>query len=221
MGYPAIRSYTSPNYDDDGTSTTHTIQLPADILAGDYIVVIFALHRDANIQSRSITWPGGWYPFVNGVYSNETHTFAGYIIANGTEDGSTITITSSSGATGLWASYALYNVAAAPEGTYRSVPSLAVPEPLNPSSCTHSYGAAEYLTIEGLSTQDIPITNLSSGYSGSIYSDWFGVGTSTTTSATEDPAAISGTNYDGYSTVTIMVPGIFEANSSFFFGDNF
>jgi hypothetical protein len=82
-----------------GTNTTpgtsHDINLPASIAAGDLLLAAIATDR-----SSTTTWPAGWTELDDGLNSASTNALSiAYRIADGTE-GSTVTVTTSaSGAT--------------------------------------------------------------------------------------------------------------------------
>ncbi len=71
-----------------GNGTSHTIDLPAGIEAGDLLIVFFA-----NDSDTDLTWPEGWTEFFVNDWQYVLHLSVAYRKADGGE-GATITVTS-------------------------------------------------------------------------------------------------------------------------------
>lgn len=85
MAFPTVTDVTAG---DTAVSTTRTITLPTGIVEKD---LLLAFHAAG--QSMSHTWPAGWTELFDvGGFSG------GYRVADGSEDGSTIDVTSSAAA---------------------------------------------------------------------------------------------------------------------------
>lgn len=97
----------------DASSTSHLVEMPAAVLAGDQLVVLLALADD----TVTITPPVGWTEFMAG---GSAGLFSGIYLktAAGNEDGTTLDFVSSSAAVGVAQAYAVTaGVSSAVEGT--------------------------------------------------------------------------------------------------------
>lgn len=86
MAFPAISDWAD---DTNGAGTSHTVTMPANISAGDLLIVIFCTQGTGVVNH---TWPGGWN-VIGTSCCNPSFSYA-YRIADGTE-GATITVDSS------------------------------------------------------------------------------------------------------------------------------
>lgn len=223
MSYPAIRSSVSTTAM-SALGTSHTVNLPATISAGDYILVLFSVSRAANSTTRGLTWPGGWTVIASTTAGGEVQAGAAYKLADGTEDGTSITVTSSNTGRSSYAAYAISGAAAAPSATI----ALASSGDVDPPSHTHTFGTAEYMTFiltcaAGIATTAVPSGYASTGienYGASEMSAMTAQGT--TASATENPGVITYTGTPGRrAAITAMVPGLLLLGNNMFFGSNF
>lgn len=189
MAFPSIRSHTGTN----GTTATATpvVNLPATIQQGDTIFVVIR-----NAAAGAISWPGGagvWNELADGSPDASVgQTAFAWKKADGTEGGTTITLSSGNG---KFAAYA-WAVASAADPTIRppEISTVAVGttgEP-NATAVTPTGGAKDYLwltffTMEGEQTgiTSYP-TNYTLGQSGLANS---GVAGAVTTNATVAGAA--------------------------------
>ena len=88
MSFPAIRSSAVSSEATDQTS--HTVNLPATVELNDLLLVFFAC--DGN---TAVSWPGSWVELFEkqNTVSGTPTLSVGYLQADGTEDGTTITVT--------------------------------------------------------------------------------------------------------------------------------
>ena len=98
LGSPVVASL------DDGTqaanSTTHNVNMPADVGVGDLLLVLFC-----NDGSTTVTTPAGW-SLLDSIVDGTA--YRGSIfgkVALGSEDGTTVNFQTSSGETGAWHVY--------------------------------------------------------------------------------------------------------------------
>lgn len=223
MGFPSIRSSTPTNYDGDGTVTAHSIELPATIESGDYIVVAFFMLY-AGSSGITVTWPAGWTELFDPGGAYEQSVAVAWKVATGSEDGTTINLTTSGSTNGLWASWAISGVTDTPVGTVSQTTGASY----DPPSVTPPYGLADYLVLTGCGTaqSSISITGAPSGYSnfavyGASTAD-AATATNTVTSSSENPGVFSHTGtITDFVAFTVMIPGTKYSGSSMFMGSNF
>lgn len=97
---PVVLSITS--YSDAAAGSTHNVQMPATVAAGDLLVMIIA-SRDGNAGNAGLTTPSGWTQRVARTTGLGTpnYTYVFTKTAAGTEGGTTVAITSASASTVL------------------------------------------------------------------------------------------------------------------------
>jgi hypothetical protein len=136
--FPAVQDTNTSGESSDVTS--HTVNLPANISAGDLLIVFFSC--DAN---ETVTWPigDGWASIFHQTNANTLDI--GYKIADGTE-GATITVTTGSAEQSAHISYRITgnHRYAAPEVSTGATGNSTSP---NPDSLTPTGGAKDYLWI--------------------------------------------------------------------------
>ena len=99
MAFPSVPDRTSSEH---GTAvTSHTVNLPAGIVAGNLLIVQFAC-----ASNPVVTWPAGWTTAINdgADVSSTSRTEIHYRFADGTE-GAAITITTDSARTSVHRSW--------------------------------------------------------------------------------------------------------------------
>jgi len=120
--------------------TSHTVNLPTGINAGDLLIVFFACDGDS-----TVTWPtgNGWASIFH--QTNSVTLDVGYKIADGTE-GATITVGTGASEQSAHISYRItgHNSAQAPQVSTGATGTSASP---NPNSLTPTGGAKDYLWI--------------------------------------------------------------------------
>jgi len=133
--FPQVAAVTG-GYDTSGTS--HTVNLPSGIVAGNLLLVFFCAGEGS---SPTITFPDGWTElFQTPNYIN--CTIGGwYRVADGTEE-STITVTTSSSEYSAHTSYRITGYAGVPECGNSTGGQSTKP---NPPSLTPSWGAMDTL----------------------------------------------------------------------------
>src|SRR5580765_342760 len=98
MAFPVIAA---GNTSTNASGTSHTVNLPTGIVAGNLLVVVFG-----GSAAATLTWPAGWTQFLTGGATGAVLN-AAYKLADGSE-GSTITVTS--GATSLTSNARSYRI---------------------------------------------------------------------------------------------------------------
>jgi hypothetical protein len=136
--FPVVQATNTSGESSDVTS--HTVSLPANISAGDLLIVFFSC--DAN---ETVTWPtgDGWASIFH--ETNSMTLDIGYKIADGTE-GATITVTTGSAEQSAHISYRITgnHRYLAPEVSTGATGNSTAP---NPDSLTPTGGAKDYLWI--------------------------------------------------------------------------
>jgi len=146
--FPAVQDTNTSGESSDVTS--HTVNLPANISAGDLLIVFFSC--DAN---ETVTWPtgDGWASIFHQTNANTLDI--GYKIADGTE-GATITVTTGSAEQSAHISYRITgnHRYLAPEVSTGATGNSTSP---NPDSLTPTGGAKDYLwiAVEGNADGDV------------------------------------------------------------------
>jgi len=221
MTYPLIRSKLATTAIGlNGTS--HTVALPAIVNPGDYLLVLFSVGNTANVNNRNLTWPVGWTVIASTTSSAECQSGAAYKVADGTEDSTNITVTSSNTGYSSYASFSIAGVVAAPSGTLYQANAASS---IDPPSHTHTYGSADYLAFEIARVDNVDITAVSSGYISNGIELYFGqmscaTGYKEVSGATENPGTLTYTGtLDDVSLITVMIPG--SSTNNILFRNNF
>lgn len=137
--WPTVAAVNGGN--DTVDQTSHTVNLPANIVSGNLLLVFFGSHG-----VPTITFPGDWTQLFQ--TANSSIMFgAWYKVANGTE-GATITVTTSNVQETAHTSYRITDYQGVPQvgtsvGAYSSLP--------DPPSLTPSWGAQNTLWFAGKS----------------------------------------------------------------------
>lgn len=131
MAFPGRRSSATT---ESGTATTHAINMPATISAGDILLMVLSL--DGN---PTVTTPSGWTLLTQGAEGN-LKGVAFYKSATGSEDGSTVNVTVSP-AEAVAAVVVSMSDAGVPETT---TPNTGNSEEPDPPSLTPAGGTKDY-----------------------------------------------------------------------------
>ncbi len=140
----SIRSKTTSQQ--SSNSTSHTVALPATVESGDTLLVIAGFDYNAGV----ISWPNEGTDWIQLTETLETnvHLSIAWKKADGTEDGTNITVTTVNSQSSAHASYAIQNAAdptvSAPELGGSLVTNSNNPNP-NPGTCTPTGGSGDYL----------------------------------------------------------------------------
>ena len=98
MAFPVVANSVTNN---DTTGTSHSVGLPTGIAAGDLIIVIFA-----SDGAPTVTWPSGWNQAANNLIATTLSTdvtlAAKQRVADGSEGGTNITVTTSVSEWAAW-----------------------------------------------------------------------------------------------------------------------
>jgi hypothetical protein len=209
---PSIRSQTTSFEDTD--VTTHDVVLPATVAAGDNLVVFFTIDG-----APTITWDnsthGTWTQIFTDVRGTATKSEGWAKVADGTEDGGTLAVTSSSAEHSVHQSFSVQDVdggefpeaAALDQGT-----NAANPPSLNPTWDTRDTLWFAFVgwasAIQDASTYP---TNYTNGTKLVTTGDLSGVGNAvaqrTTNADSEDPGTFSMTATISLVAATVGIAG--------------
>lgn len=134
--------------------TSHTVDLPANIVADNLLIVFFS-----HGGGPTLTWPGGWTEFVD---FSDQFLNAAYRFADGTE-GASITVTSSEA---MSSAHNTYRISAAYQQAPEAATATGSSPAADPPSLTPIGGSKEYLWIAAVAAADP--TAPPSGYEGFI-----------------------------------------------------
>ena len=145
MAFPSVRSTSSGSIAANGTSTTVT--LPATVVSGDILFVLFVSDNGSN----SITWDqsseGTWTQQFESNPTSVDHVTQGWAkVADGTEDSGTLAITHASEQT-AWICYCIQDTVGALSGIEVSTVAVGTDNDPNATSLTASWGAEDNLWI--------------------------------------------------------------------------
>src|SRR5262245_33396418 len=158
MTFPVVAATNSNN---GATGTSHTVNLPAGISAGDVIVVIAGSNAGS---TSSFTWPAGWE--IGEQLSSDRVLSVAARIATGSE-GSSVNITSAASCAPVFIAYRITGAhgSTIPEVAFTAQVNTATPDP---PSITPSWGSADNLFIAATSRASSNGTPVyPSGYTGS------------------------------------------------------
>jgi hypothetical protein len=124
----------------DSGGTSHSVQLPPIIAAGDLLIVHFLTN-----SAPAVTFPAGWQNLVDHAHATQLRSVTKYRIADGSE-GSTISVLT---ATSQRTSHTVFRITGFDDGTpvEAGLPAIGSNQTPDPSSTTPSGGAKEYLWI--------------------------------------------------------------------------
>lgn len=144
MAFPSDAARTSGN-DRSSTGTSHVVNLPAGIAAGDTLVVFFS-----HFAAATVSWPAGWTELfdIDNVAGNQAGLAAAWRKADGTE-GSTITVTTSAGSKTAHTSYLVTGAADPTVSPPQSATATGSDASANPPNLAPSGGAKDYLWLVG------------------------------------------------------------------------
>ena len=158
-GPPAVRSRT---FYIGGLSTSHAMNLPATVSAGDLLII--------NVSSRygtTVTMPGGWTLLTSGTSGTggtDRVLSIYYKTAAGTEGGTTITVTLSISGAATSTAYAISGWQGTPEAA-TAIGSSTTPDP---PSLSASWGGASSLFLAAFSAYGSAASAIPTGYSDGI-----------------------------------------------------
>ncbi len=136
MAFPTVAA-TNGGY--DGTGTSHTVNLPSGIVAGDLLIVFFDSYTNL-----TVTFPSGWTKLFDGNSGTYGQTLVCYYrVADGTE-GSTIAVTTSASEPTAHTSYRITGYSGAPTCGTLATGTNTNPDP---PSCSPGWGAQDILWI--------------------------------------------------------------------------
>ena len=139
MAFPTVAATNGGNVTAD--STSHTVNLPGGISAGDLLIAIFAVD-----DTPTITWPAGWTQLAEDVGAlSEVTASIYYREADGTE-GASITVTTDVSEGSAHTTYRItdWHGTSAPEISAVSSDATSTPDP---NSLSPSWGAEDTLWL--------------------------------------------------------------------------
>lgn len=213
MAFPSVRSSTSSQHTSAGT--THTVNLPATIVSGDLLIILFGTPGNT-LGSLSAT---GWT--APSPSSGTARMGFLYRVADGSE-GSTVTVTTNSSEKSAHITYAVQNAgtfsAVANDTYFLSNAGSANANP-DPPSISPSAGSGDYLWIaaeNNAGTDTVSsypanygsdqLNQASGGTGGASTKCVIGAATRQLTATTEDPGTFTITASQLWCTATLSIP---------------
>lgn len=140
MAFPAVAAINGSV--EQYNPTEHTVDLPANISAGDLLIVIFCCYLTA-----SITFPEGWTELFQGAGGILVRFGACYRVADG-EEGATITVTTATNVCSAHNSYRITGYSSTPEVGTMATAASTTPDP---PSLSPTWGAKDtlWLAVQG------------------------------------------------------------------------
>lgn len=206
MAFPIVASTNTSN---QTAGTTHTVNLPASISAGNLLIVFFV-----NEDDTTVTTPAGWSllkaMLETGAATNKMSIF--YKVASGSE-GATLSVTTSSSRVSSHISYRITGYANTPQVSTGATSTTGNPDP---DSLTPSGGAKDYLWIAACSTRfgsgaisSYPTSysgsNLNSRITGALGGSNVAVGTRDLNASSENPGSFNFPTNQYWTACTIAV----------------
>lgn len=206
MAFPVVATTNTSN---QTAGTSHTVNLPASISAGDLLIVFFV-----NEDDTTVTTPTGWTllkaMLETGAATNKMSIF--YKVATGAE-GATLSITTSSSRVSSHISYKITGYTGAPQVSTGATSTSGNP---NPDSLTPSGGAKDYLWIAACSTRftsgaissyptNYSGSNLNSRITGALGGSNVAVGTRNLNASSEDPGTFDFPTNQYWTACTIAI----------------
>jgi hypothetical protein len=206
MAYPQVAAV---NGGGDNVGTNHTVNLPADISAGDLLLVLFA-----SDEAPTIAFPAGWDKLFETKEGTDVTLSVYYRVADGGE-GATITVTTSNTQGTAHTSYRITGYAGTPEaGTAATNSNDTHPDPPNLSP---TWGAQDTLWLaccahdDGSNALTAYPTNYTDGREDrSDNSGSAGVGTAfrELNAASENPGTFTIDGFEQWIANTIAIRGV-------------
>jgi hypothetical protein len=189
MSFPVVQATnTSAN---TSVVTSHTVSLPAGIVSGDLLLILFGLQT-----AGTITTPTGWTALFNILWdSSDKRLAAFYRTADGTE-GSSVSITTSSTSKSAHNSYRISGQSRAPEATTAIMTDHPNPPSLSPAGGSKKIlwlAVGTYRAGTTVSTYPTNYTNGIDVQTGATFSGDTGVASARRSleAASEDPSAFT------------------------------
>lgn len=194
-------------------STSIVVSLPATVTAGQRLIAAIGADGSGSFDWSSAT---GWTELYDQSTSGECHLTVGQKIADGTEGGTTITVTASGADKAAHQSFAIsgHNPAIAPQASAES-------ETLDPASLIPTGGVKAYLWLTFACIDGgVDITGAPANYTNLIFNE-SSVGSASglasarrnLTASSEDPGAFTQGGAEGGNSVTIAVHPAEEESS--------
>lgn len=201
MAYPSVRSSRAAEITPSNTS--HTIQLPATVSAGDYLFVVFTCDDNTSSPFTTVTWDnssaGTWTQLYSAVVTVTT-TNAGasvqevwYKVADGTEDSVNLTITTSITQPSTYYTASIQDCSGIAAGTPTTNSNTSTLTP-DPPSLTTGWGSVETLWFVILGVDNgtaTTVTAYPTNYSDNQGINGSGTGTARTARASRNLTAAS------------------------------
>lgn len=148
MAFPTVTG--TPTKAATASSTSHTVTLPASIAAGELLMVFFTARFASTPKTSGYTWPAGWTEIEDEAFDtsgNSAKMGVAYRIADGSEGGTNITVTTAAASEGAYIAFRINNwhgTTPPEKGTAVTSSGGATPDPPN---LAPSWGAADNLWI--------------------------------------------------------------------------
>ena len=184
---PPAGAYLGAVVSEPGNSSSIAVQMPAVVAAGDLLVI-----QHLNRSNSTPTTPSGWTSTHTAVLSTALRQTWFTRVADGSEGGGTVTITTS-GSSGRGA--ICHRIAAGSYGGYGVSSATGTTTNPNPPSRTSGFGAVPTLWIAGVAFRPapdvtaFPLSGHNAGVSADAITNTFGIYSCTTeaSSASLDP----------------------------------
>lgn len=175
MAFPSVRSSRTGT---PTVGTSHTVQLPATVVAGDYLFVVFSSDGEITItwdNSSAGTWTLGYTDQFNGAGGCTVAVY--YKVANGTEDAVNLSIGTSATESTSYYTAAIQDADGIAFGTSTDNSNTNTTTP-DPPSLTHGWGAVDAMFWVVL-TYDNGVASTVSSYPSSYANNQNDIGTGT------------------------------------------
>lgn len=212
---PVINDSSNGTSSTGSPTTTQLVTLPATVGAGDLLIA----RLDTAVNSggaTGVTWPAGWTTFLTQVNGTRSSNYV-YKTAIGTEGGTTITVTASSVASGIYVAWDItgWDSTVAPQGTIANGASSG--STVTPPAITPTWGAIATLFVTNafaINTSGASPTGFPSGYTSNVINRTSGTrimssAAKTATEITETPGS-----FTGYSGLTASIGATFAVKPS-------
>jgi len=202
MGYPTVAATNSSEA--AGGTTSHAVNLPASISAGDLLIILFGTNFAPS------TTPTDWTPFYNSPLN--AGDFASYYkVASGSE-GATVTVTTTSGSRSSSLSLRITGYQGTPEA---ATIATGQNNSVNHPTLSPSWGSAEtlWLVVTGLCTNAAATFAAPADYTNGTYNKNSAVAMGVAharrelNAASDDPAAVTTTGFPDWGAGLIGILG--------------
>jgi len=206
MAFPTVNSTNTSQI--NSNTGSHTVSLPGTVNAGELLLVFFATDGDNTTTFPPVVW--------NKIFSvdnsTDAHLSIAYKIADGTEGGTTISVTTTSSERSSHASYAIQSHGSSTNTPEQSTGNTGASNSADPDSVTASWGSDDNLFIavaggdgnsSGVSAYPYADNNITIGNSNNN-GCWIGVCSDEIASDTANPGTFTNRD-DQWVAATVVV----------------